>query len=97
MHPVYQNVGRAVCSSQCTKQIPLPGGAGFSDAGGPYSEKCGGATTSIALDGSLSSDPDVGDVLTFAWSTNCPGGTFDDATLESPTLTVNSVAPCPSR
>ncbi|MCH7476196.1 MAG: hypothetical protein IIA27_16215 [Gemmatimonadetes bacterium] len=48
-----------------------------------------GNQTIVRLDASDSSDPD-GDPLTFSWSTNCPGGVFNDPTLQSPTLTVNT-------
>jgi hypothetical protein len=58
------------------------------NAGGPYSAECAGASTSVALDGSGSSDPD-GDPLTYAWTTNCPGGSFDDASSATPTLTLD--------
>jgi hypothetical protein len=62
------------------------------DAGGPYAEECEGTTTSIALDGTGSSDPDPGDSLTYAWLTDCSGPGFDDATSATPTLTVDSSA-----
>ena len=65
------------------------------EANGPYVEECAGTTTDIQLDGSGSSDPDPGDVLSFMWSTDSPGNVFDDPTLEMPTLSVVSVAPCP--
>ena len=29
------------------------------------------------------------------WTTSCPGASFDDPTLESPTLTLDSPPPCP--
>jgi len=64
-----------------------------SDAGGPYTQECAGPTTTVALDGSGSSDPE-GTPLTYSWTTNCPGGTFDNATIAQPTLTVNPSANC---
>ncbi len=66
------------------------------DAGGPYTTECAGSTTSIQLDGTGSSDPDVGDTLSYAWTTDCPGGTFDDASSATPTLTVDSSSLCPT-
>ncbi len=52
--------------------------------------ECAGATTMVlGLDGSASSDPDD-DPLSFLWSTDCPGGSFDDATSATPSLTTES-------
>lgn len=65
-----------------------------SDPNGPYVEECTGTTTTVALDGSGSFDPD-GDPITYEWTTDCPGGVFDDAAAESPLLTVTSPPPCP--
>jgi hypothetical protein len=70
--------------------IPEPPTA---DANGPYSEECEGATTTVQLDGTGSSDPD-GDPLTYSWTTNCPGGTFDNPTSATPELTVATSAAC---
>jgi hypothetical protein len=49
--------------------------------------------TNVALNGSASHDPD-GDPLTFGWTTDCPGGGFDNPTSATPSLTVDSIAPC---
>ena len=65
------------------------------DAGGPYSAECEGATMAIPLDGTGSYDPDPEDLLSYLWSTDCPGGWFDDPSSPTPVLTVDSVAPCP--
>ena len=59
-----------------------------SKAGGPYTTECAGATTAVALNGAGSSDPE-GAALTYSWSTDC-SGTFNDSTIPSPVLTVNS-------
>ena len=63
-----------------------------SEAGGPYTEECTGFTTSVALDGSGSSDPEGLD-LTYSWSTACDGS-FNDSTLAQPILTVNTSNIC---
>lgn len=63
------------------------------DAGGDYTVECDGATTSVALDGTGSSDAD-GDALTYAWSTDCPGGSFDDDSSATPTLTIDTSDGC---
>ena len=63
------------------------------DADGPYVAQCQGATTDVALDGIASSDPD-GDPLTYAWTTDCPGGGFDDPTSATPILTVDTSPGC---
>ncbi|OPY76430.1 MAG: hypothetical protein A4E65_03169 [Syntrophorhabdus sp. PtaU1.Bin153] len=52
------------------------------NAGGPYLAECAGSTTSIALNGTGSSDPD-GDQLTYGWSGSFTGGT---ATGPNPTV-----------
>jgi hypothetical protein len=56
------------------------------DVNGPYAEECQGATTTVSLDGTGSSDPNPGDALTYSWSTDCGGGGFDDPTGATPAL-----------
>jgi hypothetical protein len=51
-----------------------PNTAPTCDANGPYIAECTGATTTVMLDGSGSSDVDC-DPLTFAWSGEFEGGT----------------------
>jgi hypothetical protein len=60
------------------------------DANGPYTIECGGATTTISLDGTGSSDPNsgAGDFLTYSWSTDCSGGTFGDPNSSMPVLSL---------
>lgn len=55
------------------------------DAGAAYAAECGAP---VALDGRASVDPE-GAPLSFAWSTDCPGGTFDDAGADAPRLMVD--------
>lgn len=64
-----------------------------SDPGGPYAEECMGVTTSINLDGSGSSDPEGGS-LTYAWTSDCTGASFDDFTSATPVLTIASHPGC---
>lgn len=63
------------------------------DAGGPYTAECVGAGTSVGLDASGSSDPDVGDVLTYSWTTDCPGASFDDPSSATPVLLLPTNGP----
>ena len=65
-----------------------------SDPGGPYREECQGPVTEVSLDGSASFDPD-GDPITFAWTTDCAGGGFDQPAVATPVLTATSPPPCP--
>jgi M6 family metalloprotease-like protein len=56
---------------------------------GPYVVECKGATTSLPLNGAGTYDPD-GDPMTYDWSSDCPGGVFDDYTALSPQITINT-------
>ena len=59
------------------------------EAGASYVAECAGATTTVDLDGSASFDPG-GEPLEYSWTTDCPGGSFDDSTSATPTLSVDS-------
>ncbi len=63
------------------------------DSGGPYPAECTGGSTTVALDGAGSMDAD-GDLLAYLWTTDCPGGVFDDAASPTPVLTVGSGEAC---
>jgi VCBS repeat-containing protein len=65
----------------------------ISNPGGPYEKQCGGATTNIQLDGSASVDPN-GDPITYSWTSNCLGATFNDSHIANPILTLTSVPGC---
>jgi len=64
------------------------------DANGSYVAECMAGSGIVQLDGTGSSDPD-GDRLTYSWTTDCGGGSLDDATSDSPTLTADGPLPCP--
>jgi hypothetical protein len=72
---------------------PFLGDPPVCDAGDGYSAECAGTTTSIALDATGSSDPEGG-ALTYAWTSDCPGASFDDATGATPTLTIDTSPGC---
>lgn len=63
-------------------------------ANGPYTAACQGTTTEVTLDGSGSIDPNPGDILTYSWTTDCPGGSFDDSSSQNPVLTIDSSPGC---
>ncbi|HKQ48838.1 MAG TPA: hypothetical protein VJZ71_12275 [Phycisphaerae bacterium] len=64
------------------------------NANGPYQAECAGGVTTLMLDGSQSSDPDAGTTLTYSWTSDCPGATFDDATSATPVLSVDTSSGC---
>ncbi|MCK4659238.1 MAG: hypothetical protein KAV82_06915 [Phycisphaerae bacterium] len=63
------------------------------DANGPYRVGCQGAVTTVALDGTGSCDPD-GTPLDYAWVTDCPGGSFDNPAVATPTLSIDTSSSC---
>ncbi|MCK6456589.1 MAG: hypothetical protein L6Q92_08685 [Phycisphaerae bacterium] len=73
--------------------VPPPNRPPVCDANGPYDAECAGGITSVSLDGTLSSDAN-GDPLTYSWSTDCPGATFDDASSPTPTLSIDTSSGC---
>jgi hypothetical protein len=64
-----------------------------SDANGPYEAECQDSTTDLVLDGNGSRGPG-GEQLSYDWDTDCPGGSFDDNTSPTPTLSVDSTNDC---
>jgi hypothetical protein len=77
------DTGRSV--SITTNQPPI------CNIGGPYTVECQGSNTVVQLDGSGSSDPN-GKPLTFTWSADCPGDSFDNPTSATPKLTLDATA-----
>jgi hypothetical protein len=63
------------------------------DAGGPYDLVVQTDTAQLTLDGSGSTDAD-GDALSFQWSLACGDALFDDATVQSPVLTLSGDCLC---
>lgn len=55
--------------------------------------ECPGPVTTVALDGSASSDPG-GDSLTYLWEADCPEGSFDDPTSPTPIFSVDTSCAC---
>jgi hypothetical protein len=77
------DTGRSI--STTTNQPPV------CDIGGPYMVECQGTNTIVQLDGSKSSDPE-GNPLTYMWSADCPGDSFDNAASATPKLTLDADA-----
>jgi hypothetical protein len=63
------------------------------DVNGPYTAECQGTVTTVALDGTGSSDPEDGP-LSYMWVSDCPGATFDDNTSSTPGLTIDTSPGC---
>ncbi len=57
------------------------------DAGASYAVACSGPSTTIQLDGSQSGGAESA-TLSFHWTTDCPGGSFDDPSAARPVLTI---------
>ncbi len=74
--------------------IPRLNHAPVCSANGPYREECSGGFTTLMLDGSQSSDQDEGTTLTYSWTTDCPGASFDDASSSTPILSVDTSSGC---
>jgi hypothetical protein len=91
--PFDDDAGESSGSFYAFDETP-PNGPPTCNAGGPYSAECQGGQSSVALDGSGSSDPNPEDALTYAWSSNCPGASFNDPTSPTPTLTLSSSPSC---
>jgi hypothetical protein len=63
------------------------------DAGGPYDTECAGTITTVLLDGTGSYDLED-DPLSYSWTTDCSGASFNDPTSPTPILTVDSSNGC---
>jgi hypothetical protein len=87
------NVEDAPATPDAVITVGNPNAPPTCDAGGPYVAECAGLTTTIALDGSASADPDPNDTLSFAWTTDCAAATFDDPTSPTPVLTLPASCP----
>ena len=57
-------------------------------AGGPYTATCNGAATTVQVNAGTSSDPDPGETLSYAWTSDCPGVSFDNPASANPTVTL---------
>lgn len=60
----------------------------------PFGAACTGSPLQFAPDGSGSENPAPCGDLTFLWTTDCPGASFDDPTLPAPQLTVDPGGTC---
>lgn len=90
--PLDDDAGTSSGSLYAFGELP-PNAPPACDAGGPYQAECQGAATSLGLSGAASHDPD-GDLLSFAWSSDCPNASFDDPSSPTPTLTIRGGGAC---
>jgi hypothetical protein len=74
-------------TTPCTPNKPPVCSAGSA----AYTAQCQGSTTTIALDGSASKDPE-GFPVDLTWSTDCAGGTISNPKAQNPTLTLPAPA-----
>lgn len=66
------------------------------ELGGPYLLECS-AANEVMLDGTASFDPDGGGLVSFAWSTTCPGASIADPASATTLLSLlPGPPPCPS-
>jgi hypothetical protein len=80
--------GRAdATTTPCTPNKPPVCSAGPA----AYTAQCQGSTTTIALDGSASKDPE-GFPVDLTWSTDCVGGTISNPKAQNPTLSLPAPA-----
>lgn len=87
-HPVREALLMATASVEWTNNAPV------CDAGGPYDADLTDEGAVVMLDGSGSSDADESDTLTYSWSVDCEGATFDDATSATPQLSIDVSCGC---
>jgi len=91
----YSDGEEVTAGSDPLDPFSIPNQPPVADANGPYYAECEGSTATTSLDGTGSSDPN-GDVLTYSWTSDCPGASFDDATSPTPVLTLDLSSPCSS-
>jgi hypothetical protein len=72
-------------SNECNPNKPPVCNAGPT----PYAVNCQGTTTVVALNGTLSKDPE-GFPITYLWTTDCSTSVFDDPKKSSPTLALTA-------
>jgi uncharacterized repeat protein (TIGR01451 family) len=83
-------LGSTVVRANNTLPICTPNQVPVCNAGAvPYASDCQGIQSSVALDGTASSDADSPG-LSYSWATNCASASIDNATLAKPTLTLNT-------
>jgi len=63
------------------------------NAGADYVAECAGGITTVQLDATGSSDADD-DPITYSWTSDCPGATFDDQHSQTPVMSVDTSNGC---